>query len=55
MDTPQLILRALHILAGVYWAGVVFVVVTFLSGAVAHAGPAFSPLLSAHSWGVPAR
>lgn len=47
MDTPLVILRALHILAGVYWAGAVFVVVTFLSGAVADAGPAGGQVMAA--------
>lgn len=47
MDTPLVILRAVHILAGVYWAGAVFVVVTFLVKAVADAGPAGGQVMSA--------
>lgn len=47
MDTPLVILRALHILAGVYWAGAVFVVVTFLMKAVADAGPAGGQVMGA--------
>lgn len=47
MDTPLVILRAVHILAGVYWAGAVFVVVTFLMKAVADAGPAGGQVMGA--------
>jgi uncharacterized membrane protein len=39
MNTAALILRAVHILCGVYWAGTLFFLVTLLQPSVADAGP----------------
>lgn len=47
MDTPLVILRAIHILAGVYWAGAVFLTVTYLMRAIADAGPAGGQVMGA--------
>ncbi len=47
MDTPLVILRVIHILAGVYWAGAVFLTVTFLMKAMADAGPAGGQVMGA--------
>jgi uncharacterized membrane protein len=42
-----LVLRALHVLAGVLWAGALFVTVLFLVKAVADAGPAGGQVMGA--------
>jgi uncharacterized membrane protein len=47
MDTPFVILRVIHILAGVFWAGAVFLTVTFLMKAMADAGPAGGQVMEA--------
>jgi uncharacterized membrane protein len=39
MNTAATILRAIHILCGVYWAGTLFFLVTLLQPSVADAGP----------------
>ncbi|MGD8869387.1 MAG: hypothetical protein PVI01_17340 [Gemmatimonadales bacterium] len=39
MDNAVMVLRAIHILCGVYWAGTLFFLVTLLQPSVADAGP----------------
>lgn len=39
MNTVAMLLRAIHIICGVYWAGTLFFVVTLLQPSVADAGP----------------
>lgn len=39
MNTVVVVLRAIHILCGVYWAGTLFFLVTLLQPSVAEAGP----------------
>jgi len=39
MNTVVMVLRAIHILCGVYWAGTLFFLVTLLQPSVADAGP----------------
>lgn len=47
MDTPLVILRAIHIVAGVFWAGAVFFTVTFLIKAIGDVGPAGGQVMGA--------
>ena len=39
MNTVAMVLRAIHVLCGVYWAGTLFFLVTLLQPSVADAGP----------------
>lgn len=39
MNTVAMIMRAIHVLCGVYWAGTLFFLVTLLQPSVADAGP----------------
>lgn len=47
MDTPLLILRVLHLLAGTFWVGAVLVTVLFLFKAFGDAGPAGGQVMGA--------
>lgn len=40
MDVPMIALRLIHILCGVFWAGSIFFIVSFLQPAVKASGPA---------------
>lgn len=45
MDPVMPVLRILHIVLGVYWAGTIFFVVTFLEPVARGAGPAAGPVM----------
>jgi hypothetical protein len=46
MDTYMVVLRILHILAGVFWVGAAFTTILFIQSTAREVGPAAGPFLS---------
>lgn len=46
MDTYMVVLRIVHILAGVFWVGAVFTVILFIQPTAREVGPAAGPFMS---------
>src|SRR5262245_61236589 len=46
MDTYMVVLRILHILAGVFWVGAAFVTILFLQPTARELGPAAGPFMA---------